>query len=217
MSDYKVWIPFVNRVDMLWRAVASVSDVHDQVAIIDNSKEGLEGKHGDPQIIRPLCPITFSETQNCILAMTRKLGANICVFMHSDAEAGHGVIMGLISLARRYTKEGRKWGVIFTAYDALAAFNVEAFESIGGWDEQFTWYGADQDTYRRIKLAGYELIDSGLPVYHEPSQTLKADPEIRRRVDEGFTERESYYRAKWGGPAGAEIFTKPFNSDGSLK
>lgn len=217
MSDYKVWIPFVNRVDLLQRAVASVSDVHGQVAIIDNSKEGLEGKHGDPHIIRQSVPMTFSQTQNFMLAMTRRLGANICVFMHSDAEAGHGVIMQLISLARKYTAEGRKWGVIFTAYDALAAFNVEAFEAIGGWDEAFEWYGGDQDSYRRIGLAGYELIDSNLPVKHEPSQTLKADPEIGRKVDEGFAGRCEYYRQKWGGSPGNETFTKPFDSEGSLK
>jgi hypothetical protein len=114
-------------------------------------------------------------------------------------------------MAHALIREGRKWGTLFSAYDALAAFNTEAFREVGGWDTLLEWYASDCDMYRRVKLAGYELVESNLPVKHEPSQTLNADPEIKRRVDLMFPFREYYYEQKWAGKPGRERFSTPFN------
>jgi GT2 family glycosyltransferase len=109
------------------------------------------------------------------------------------------------------TKIGRNWGVIFTNYDALAAFNTEAMASIGGWDEKLPWYLSDCDIYRRMRLAGYSTLQSTFQVKHTPSQTLNSDPEIKRKVEEQTAGWQAYYENKWGGPNEHETFLTPFN------
>ena len=37
MSDYRVFVPFVNRPDLLHKAVESLDDVKDYLTVIDNS------------------------------------------------------------------------------------------------------------------------------------------------------------------------------------
>jgi hypothetical protein len=214
-----LFIPYVNRPDLLdkairstWRGGAEVNVFNNSGKYIDCDSCGIE--------YNPIVPLTFSQTQNAMLKMALGKDYNppSCVwikdpfylFMHSDAEAGEGTVKKLLEMAQSLTEEGRKWAVIFTAYDALAAFNTAAFREVGGWDQYLEWYASDQDMYRRLKLAGYELIESNLPVKHEPSQTLKADPEIRRKVDLMFPCRQAYYYSKWGGPADHETFLTPF-------
>jgi hypothetical protein len=172
--------------------------------IINNSEAPLDY----PCVLDPPVPLTFAQTQNWMLKMSED--DSFYLFMHSDAEAEPGTILHLIELAEKLTAEGRKWGAIFTAYDALAAFNTEAFQSVGGWDTFLEWYAADNDMYHRLRLAGYEMIASDLPVKHDPSKTLQSDPLVHLKVNLMMPCRESYYRAKWGGNPGDERFTVPF-------
>ena len=117
----------------------------------------------------------------------------------------------LVAMANAYTIQKKKWGAIFTAYDALAAFNTEAMRDIGGWDPLLPWYFADNNTYRKLRLAGYELIESNLPVKHEPSQTLKSDEYLAFVNSLTFPFYERLYTKMWGGPPGKELFPTPFN------
>jgi hypothetical protein len=98
-----------------------------------------------------------------------------------------------------------------TNYDALAAFNTAAFREVGGWDVHLPWYFADNSMYRKLRLAGYELIESNLPVKHEPSQTIKSDPFLNHINGITFPIYAEYYRQCWGGSPGNETFTVPFN------
>lgn len=206
-----LYIPYVNRIDLLIKAYESAKGQGAEIGIIDNSPKSEIARIGRSWTITPKTPLTFSETQNYMLSMATKGMSPFYLFMHSDAEAGPLTVHRLIEMAINLTKDGRKWGAIWTAYDALAVFNTPAFNAVGGWDEQFTWYASDQDMYRRLRLAGYELIDSGLPVQHEPSQTLKADSNIAQKVAEGFAERVRLYVEKWGGEAGQERYLMPYN------
>jgi hypothetical protein len=207
MTLVPLFIPFVNRPDLLEKSIASIPSIEGiKVIIINNSGRSLDLR--GCAVYTPENPLTFTQTQNIMLKSAIGMVTPFYLFMHSDAEAGDGTVKKLFEMAQ-YDK--RKWGVIFTAYDALAAFRTSAFHLAGGWDEGFSWYASDQDMYRRLRLAGYELIDSGLPVKHEPSQTLKSDPMIAQQVAVEFAQRESLYREKWGGPAGQETFDKPFN------
>jgi hypothetical protein len=214
-----IFVPYVNRPDLLKRAVESVplSDKW-QVEVINNSGKPLPEDiyAGD---INPPVPLTFAQTQNWMLKLASRWiykdqAVPFYLFMHSDAEAAPGTVEGLELMARSLTANQYKWGVIFTAYDALAAFNTAAFREVGGWDTFLEWYCSDNDMYRRLRLAGYECIDSGLPVKHMPSQTLNADPEVARRVNLMYPCREAYYAAKWGGSPGNETFLMPFNQFG---
>ena len=208
-----LFVPYVNRPDLLERAVRSVQCRGVEVNIINNSDGPSIGIPGVEFIQRrPPVPLTFAQTQNWMLNIAEGDSdyGEFYLFCHSDAEAGEGTVQKLIELAQSLTNEGRKWGVIFTNYDALAVFNTAAFLEVGGWDTELCWYASDCDMYYRLKLAGYELIESGLPVNHTPSQTLNSDPEIKRRVDLMFPFRVFYYRAKHGGDPGHETFLTPF-------
>ena len=145
------------------------------------------------------------------MTRARNAGARICIFMHSDAVAGPGSCQGLLDRARECSRDGLKWGVLFTSYDALAALNVALLDDVGLWDTNLAWYFSDNDYYRRVRLAGYECLETNLPVEHRPSQTIKSDPELRFLNGITFPLYESYYRSKWGGKPGQECFRRPFN------
>jgi GT2 family glycosyltransferase len=207
-----LYIPFLNRPDLLDLAVRSAYKSGVDATIINNSSDdNTKGSCDWLTIIRPPVPLTFAQSQNWMLRMAEDRQAPFYLFCHSDAEAGEGTVQKLIELAQSLTNEGRKWGVIFTNYDALAAFNTEAFREVGGWDTELSWYHSDIDMYRRLELAGYELVKSNLPVKHKASQTLNSDQAIKRNVDLMFPCRVAYYKAKWGGDAGSETYSVPFD------
>ena len=202
-----VYIPYVNRLDLLEKAVASVPRrLTTYPQVINNSGSKLDM---NCVVYEPDVPLSFAQTQNLMLKMAKRVGVPFYFFMHSDAEADPGTVQELYEKAMHESSQG-KWGAIFTNYDALAAFNTEAMEAIKGWDTALTWYCGDNDCYRRLRLAGYPTIESNLPVKHSPSQTLNSDPLIRRQVDLEVPLREGYYRAKWGGNPGHETFDVPW-------
>ena len=208
MSSIPVFIPYVNRPDLLARAFISVPRrMTTYPVVINNSGSPLAATLGE--IIEPPVPLTFSQTQNWMLKLAKERRVPFYFFMHSDAEAGPDTVQKLYQMAMHETSQ-RKWGVIFTAYDALAAFNTAAMDAIGGWDTNLSWYASDCDCYRRLRLAGYPTLESGLHVKHEPSRTLNSDSQIKRAVDLEIPFRESYYRAKWGGEPGVETFDVPW-------
>jgi hypothetical protein len=137
------------------------------------------------------------------------------MFMHTDAEAHPGTPEKLVKAIETALSANRHWGAFFTHYDTLAAFSMEAVNAVGPWDITLPQYFADNDYYRRLRLAGYEIIDTGLGVTHHcgASATIKSD---RRRAvmnSATFNLYGEYYRRKWGGTPDKETFTKPFNQD----
>ena len=207
-----VFIPVVNRLDLAEKAVSSISccEIYGPV-IVNNTGEKLPYQFDRYSQLEPPVPLTFSQTQNWFINVSVQRKVPFYLFLHSDAEAEGDTVQRLVAMANAYTTQKRKWGAIFTNYDALAAFNVEAMIAVGGWDPMLSWYLSDCDLYRRIRLAGYPTIESNLPVKHTPSQTLNSDPIIRRSVDLEVPFRRAYYTAKWGGDNEHEIFLTPFN------
>lgn len=110
---------------------------------------------------------------------------------------------------------GRKWATVFTHYDIISAYNVEAVDEIGEWDAYFPQpnYHIDVDWFHRARLCGYELIESGVPVRHhnDASSTIKSDTHLQRLNDVKFGMNEPYYLRKWGGPPHGEVFPTPWN------
>jgi hypothetical protein len=214
-----LFIPYVNRFDLLEKAALSAVCDEVEINIIDNSDgPSIDIPGVDFFYRRPPVPLTFSQSQNWMLNIAEGDSDydSFYLFMHSDAEAGEGTVKRLVEMARALSNGDTRWGCIFTAYDALAAFNTQAFREVGGWDTNLTWYAGDQDMYRRLRLAGYDLVESNLPVKHEPSQTIKSDPAIKRFVDIMVPYRDAYYRAKWGNLPGKETLTTPFNEGKSI-
>jgi GT2 family glycosyltransferase len=106
------------------------------------------------------------------------------------------------------------WGIIFTLYDVFACFNLKIVDEIGLWDNNLPWYFADIDYYRRLKLAGFKVIEAGQGVTHAASQTINSDPRLKFLNGITFPLHAAYYKAKWGGEPDHETFTEPF--DGKL-
>jgi hypothetical protein len=216
-----LFIPVVNRMDLLDKAIRSTWKSGVETIVINNSNEWSIPCATATTVYEPPVPLTFAQSQNFMLRQalgydyihgrSESVKHPFYLFMHNDSEAGEGTVQKLVAMANAYTIQKRNWGVIFTAYDALAAFNTKAFQQIGGWDQNLEWYHGDTDIYRRLRLAGYEMLESNLPVKHEPSQTLNSDPMISMKVNLMFPCRVNYYRAKWGGDAGNETFITPFN------
>jgi hypothetical protein len=214
MNDYCLFIPFVNRPDLLRRGVESVRNF--SPVIIDNSSaderwslEPLDIKFG-ASIVKPSVPLTFAQTMNFVMMLAERQNAHYCLVIHDDAEAGVNSGDMLLTMCREHNSKG-KWGAIFTNYDSFVALNVAACKAVGPWDANLPQYFSDCDYYRRLRLAGYQTLDSGLPVKHEPSQTINSDKKLKFLNSITFPLYRQYYIAKWGGQPGHETFEKPFD------
>lgn len=213
MNDFEMYIPYVNRPDLLRKAVESAADMRPYLTVLDNSPDGLEYQPWVPYVIRPSVPLGVSQSINFMFSRTRSLGKKIVIYMHGDGSAKPGTCHELLECARKATADGRMWGVMFTLYDILFALNLDTLAAVGDWDVNLPWYCADQDYYRRVTLAGLECAESGLgdKVEHFSSATIRSD----KRLDfvNGHMHRLAflYYEAKWGGRCGHERWTVPFN------
>ncbi len=209
MSDYSAFIPFVNRPELLRKAVDSIADLHPMV--IDNAADDSTGRLY--WNYRPPVPLSCPQVFNFIMRKTRDSGGNICIWMHNDAEAHPGVGAELLNQARLFNAQRRKWGVLFTNYDTLSALNTDMMEDVGDWDTVFTQYFCDNDYYRRVRLAGWETICTDLKVEHVGSQTIHSDPALMNRNRATFLLYRDYYARKWGGEPGSETFNAPWGGE----
>jgi hypothetical protein len=150
---------------------------------------------------------------NLLSRLAVQRGCDALLFMHDDAEAVGDTPERLIAWLEAAAHDARRWGVAFTRYDCLAALNTRMIREVGDWDVVLPQYFSDCDYYRRVQLAGFELIETGLPVVHidQGSNTLRSDPrrEFLNRIT--FPLYAAYYASKWGGRPGQEKFALPFN------
>lgn len=203
MSDFqnfKAFIPFVNRPDLLEKAVASMMELSPHLSIIDNSQDGLDPAKWPCPVIRPSVPLQVSQTLNFIFRLTREAGCGICVYMHGDGAAQPGVGLELLEMAQQATISGRNWGLIFTLYDILFALNMDLLKRVGEWDVNLPWYEADLDFYWRTKLAGLELMEGGMTdrIQHFSSATIRSDVKLNFLNGIMHPLATQYFLQKWG-------------------
>jgi hypothetical protein len=206
-------IPIVSRTDLLLTALESVRSLWPHTLIIDNSVSGLIPDAWPVPMFRAPVPLSFAQTMNWLGRLATDRDCDALLFMHDDAEAGYGSAERLIAIVDEAVRTQRRWGVAFTLYDCLAALSTRMIREVGEWDTVLPQYFSDCDYYRRVKLAGFELIETGLHVVHvdQGSNTLRSDPrrEMLNRVT--LPLYAMYYRSKWGGQPGQEKFALPFN------
>jgi GT2 family glycosyltransferase len=87
----------------------------------------------------------------------------------------------------------------------------DAWEKIGPFDENMVHYCGDCDYHVRATKAGVELLNSGVPFYHERSSTLKhASDEDREAIQIQAELDRAAFKAKYGclpwEPAYADLF-----------
>ena len=215
-QDYAVFCPVVNRFDLLDEAVASTAPY--EMTLIDNSDGKLGDRYKDTPhvtVYEPPVPLPFSVTHNLEFRLAQKRGAKYLVHLHSDAKFPSRKITDLLDKARQADADGRKWLIIFSYYEILAVYNVQAAMEIGGYDAHlFHFYFADNSLFRRAKLLGYELIEGGGEgVIHNGGGSVTINSNSRWKVCNGYTFPlyAELYRRMWGGSPGQETFTYPFD------
>lgn len=90
---YIVGIPYVNRLDLLNRAVASIRPYWPHTYVLDNSANSELKGHalsGLVNIIHPPVPLTFTQSMNWFQRIAAEQGADAVMYMHTDAEAHPG-------------------------------------------------------------------------------------------------------------------------------
>lgn len=212
-ENFRMFIPYVNRPDLLKRALSVAPEVAPHLSILDNSADGLNPADWEVPIIRPSIPLGVSQSINFMFRLTREAGCSTMLYMHSDGHAQPGTCLDLLECCRKATIEGRRWGVMFTLYDILFALNLDLLKRVGDWDINLPWYCADQDYYRRVTLAGLEAAESGLKhqVDHFSSATIRSDKKLDFINGVMHPLAFQYYEKKWGGLCGQEKWTVPFN------
>jgi hypothetical protein len=204
-------IPVVVGPDLLRRAVDSVESLWPQTVIVDNTDAGLDRAAWPVDLVRPCVPLSFSQSMNLLQALASERSSEALLLLHSDAAVAPGTAQAMLDVLGRAVAEQRRWGIAFTHYDAFAAFSLAMADDVGRWDTTLPHYFADEDYYRRARLAGWEVIETSLPVLHEPSSTIRSDAHRWRLNQVTYPLYERYYAAKWGGPPGRETFVHPFD------
>ena len=183
--------------------------------VLDNSPTGLDPGVLPPGIglFRPDSPLSFTQSMNFACFEADQRDVRWLIFMHNDASADVTLIDDLLSLGEQNLGDSRV-GVFFTAYDAVAAFNMDAVRDVGAWDETWRWYASDIDYYHRLRTRGWQVCDSpfGHRVSHEISATLGAGADAAALKDD-YSYEFNHYAHKWGGGFGQERFTIPYNGN----
>lgn len=223
-----IFIPVVNRFDLLEKAVRSVKqDIYDEYIIVNNSGSEIPDEVYSGTKFRVLNPeksMSFKDTQNAMMSYAVDNGYDFYSFMHNDGEIHDDTDRELV----RYAEEcSDNWAVIFTNYDVLCAFKTKAVDEIGvwgdyDWPEQKNGYLLDNDYYRRVRSFGYaikELTDREITytpldrvggVSHVGSATLKEGNE-QEIWDSQVQSVYDHYVLKWGGHPGQEKYTHAYN------
>jgi hypothetical protein len=212
---YILVIGYVSKLDLLHKALDSIPTFRANTIVVDNSERrtlrGDASVAAKAQVYEPPVPLTVSQLFNYLFTRGIRENCDIVMFMHEDGEALPGVPDQLLATIDTWNRTGRRWGAAFANYDTLAAYNMQAVKDTGFWDTNIHSYCADIDYYRRMRLAGYETIETYLPVHHHANITTKSNPYFKQVVDVIHPLAAQYYAAKWGGPMGEEKFTSPFN------
>jgi hypothetical protein len=214
---YLIVMGYVNRQDLLQKAIYSIQPFWPQLTVIDNS-EGRDLRHANwlksiASVFEPPVPFNFCQMMNFIQKMGMQQGCDIVMFMHNDAEAPPGVPHQFLAKLQELQVTGRRWGVAFTNYDILVGFNMNAVKAVGLWDSNLPSYFTDCDYYWRMRHSPYEVVETGLPVIHHNAggTTHKSDLYMSKVNDCTFKLYDQFYTKKWGGTWYAEKYNTPFN------
>lgn len=209
-----IFIPVVNHLDLLEKAVRSVKpEIYNEYIIFNNTGDVLpkEIYKGTPfRVWQPPFAMSFMQTQNIMRAYAMDNKFDSYSFMHNDGEVLDDTDARLVAFAESQNKAKNKWGVIFTSYDVLCIFNTNAVREVGvwgddNWPEQKSGYYLDNDYYRRIEQSEYQILYlENSNVSHEKSSNTIQDKKEKAIWDIQRQSVVDYYISKWGGEPGEE-------------
>jgi predicted O-methyltransferase YrrM len=217
MFHYTAVIPYTNRLDLLERAVAGIERWWNRTFIIDNSfgrdldRHPLRNKVKG--IITPLARLTCSQSFNTAQEIARANNSDVLFMLHGDADPRTGACERLEKYVQKLFAEKRQWGGVFTHYDVLAAFSIDAVDVIGEWDTAIEQYPVDFDYYHRLRTGGYPLLEAGGDdVGHYLSSTLKRDVFYEWRNKFVVPMNHDYNEQKWAGKAAFPFNGQPWDT-----
>ncbi len=234
---YKLHIPYVNRVDLLEDAVKSARDIG-HIHTWANGRpfyllDGVEKHHR-------LGLMSYTSMMNHFIQFSVDQGDDVMYMMHNDVFLDPGVAARFRDFVELAFITDQEWGVCFSKYDLLCAYNVKAMVATGWWDVMWMMYTSDNDYFHRLKIGGWRQLEAGGegvhhryadPAKHEVKQaldrtvdgvhvpnpdtgssTLRNDPDLARKIKWRTTNDfdGAYYRFKWGDNPGHEVYDKPF-------
>jgi GT2 family glycosyltransferase len=204
-------VPILNRWDLAERLLASLDVPVERVVVVDN---GCSGRTlaGATHYIRPMLNLGFAGGINAAISQTPE--AAWWMWAGIDVTFGAGDLTNIEHLLRPgpclVTGDRNDERLLRFAY---AALNRECIEAVGLLDE-WTFYPAyyDDDDYEyRCRQGGVEWIEFNGGISHERSATIRSNPLLDRENSRTFPLNRDRYVAKWGGPPGAESFSRPWN------
>jgi hypothetical protein len=223
MMSYAAYVFFVNREDLLQRAIGAFAEIEPFLTVVNNS-----GKHFPEDasrlydVFEPPVPLTYSQSMNWMLKDAEGKGVDFILHFHSDAYSTNPTaVKELLEYASKTKAENRRWACLWTLYDVLWVVNPIAARDVGGWDTLFPDYYTDQAFKQRCKRRGWELIDTNIQgIGHDKgdgvgngqhgSATINSDPQlsfIHGMIDPLYG---ILYQSMYGGIPGRETTLIPF-------
>ncbi len=216
MSEFAAYVMYVNRPDLLKRALDSFPDLWDNLTIVDNSVDGMPKLFTVESGIKCFCPpvpLSYSQSMNWMLKDATEKKVDFILHFHSDAKNTNPVAVSqLLDYARQLRRVGMdRWACLWTLYDVLWCLNPVAARDVGGWDTTFPNYFVDQVQKMRWKARGWETIDTHIEgITHEGSATIRSDPKLEFINGVTFPLYKQLYRRMWAGDPGKEKYDVPF-------
>lgn len=211
---YKLHMPFGSRPDLAVEAANSLADI----GHIHMWANGIECPRVDSSIV------TYHEIGLCSIpslmnvCLKESWDDDVAFFAHNDMVAKPGVAKQFLEYVTATVESKRKFGVVFSHYDVLCAFNMQAVHDVGYWDVAYFQYVADVDYYCTLNKAGWPIIDfpdghifrDGITHYGSTSRKADHIHNLRVQFFDRLRAGHEYYKVKWGGLPGNEKFSRPF-------
>ncbi|MDR5584018.1 glycosyltransferase family 2 protein [Paenibacillus larvae] len=205
-----------NSLDLLRLALNSIKPCWNHTVIIDNTSDlALRGESFPQgvQILEPPVPLTFTQSMNYLIRVGEECEADAVIFMHNDVELHPGTIEAYLSALENLVHSDKNWGVLLANGFLLAAMRMEAVKKIGLWDTVWPDIFSDYDYCQRIHIAGYDIVDTYLPLTHHNggSNTIKKDPLLFSLTQVMGPLWLEIYKAKWGDMQVQEKYRIPYD------
>jgi hypothetical protein len=107
--NYEAFIPYVNRLDLYWRAQAACEFYRGRLWGVDNSPARDLAQDSFISLTPPV-PLFFSQTMNFMIRFARECKADYLIWIHSDAAPASGSCEALVNMAERKLESGERHG-----------------------------------------------------------------------------------------------------------
>lgn len=198
--------PTLYRTDLLTKMVASIDEEVQTILVIDNG--GRVPDDFPAHVVRLPHNIGVGASWNLVFKLTPR--APWWLIVNDDLAFGPGDLAKISSVM---DDDSAKIAMLL----GFAAFGINqcALNEIGFFDENLhPAYCEDNDMTWRAKLAGVPLVEVEGHIAHEGSATIRGHKLYMDQNGVTFSQNLSYYRSKWGGTPGEEIYETPFNAGG---